>query len=102
MSSWSLAGDVMVTSSVLSSIRTALRGGHEVKDMNCENCNCHPEPAGVLPEVLTLSEAAALLRVKDHTMYYLLEHGQIKGRRVGKEYRFTRSALLAWLAENAA
>jgi excisionase family DNA binding protein len=63
----------------------------------CSTCSCHTTPAE-LPEVLTLSEAAALLRVKDHTMYYLLEHGQIKGRRVGKEYRFTRSALLAWLA----
>ncbi len=70
--------------------------------MSCENCTCRPAPASEMPEVLTLSEAAALLRVKDHTMYYMLEHGQIKGRRVGKEYRFTRSALLAWLAENAA
>ncbi|MBU1411101.1 helix-turn-helix domain-containing protein [Myxococcota bacterium] len=68
--------------------------------MGCENsekCSCKPEPATTQPEVLNLKEAAELLRVKVHTMYYLLEHGQLKGCRVGKEYRFRRSALLAWL-----
>ncbi len=48
-------------------------------------------------EILTLKEAAEFLRVQPHTMYYMLEHGQLRGRRVGKEYRFTRSALMAWL-----
>ena len=50
------------------------------------------------PEVLNLKEAAELLRVPLHTMYYLLEHGQLKGRRVGKEYRILQSSLRAWLA----
>ncbi len=64
---------------------------------NSKNCSCKPEPATTQPEVLNLKEAAELLRVKVHTMYYLLEHGLLKGRLVGKEYRFTRTALMAWL-----
>jgi excisionase family DNA binding protein len=59
-----------------------------------------------LSEVLTLDEAAALLRVERDIVLQLAEGDAIPARRVGTEWRFRRSALLAWLegdpAEKAA
>lgn len=47
---------------------------------------------------LTLPEAAALLRVDAAVVSRLAESQQIPARRVGTEWRFSRSALIAWLA----
>lgn len=50
------------------------------------------------PEVLTLEEAATLLRVKDAELSEAVERGDVPGRRIGTQWRFSRAALLAWLA----
>ena len=50
-------------------------------------------------EVLTLAEAASLLKVSDTTVYQLTRSGELPARKVGREWRFLRSRLLAWLAE---
>lgn len=52
-----------------------------------------PEP----PEVLTEAEAAQLLRLERGTLIDLAMSGQIPGRRVGDDWRFSRAALLGWL-----
>ena len=49
------------------------------------------------PEVLTLDEAAALLRVDREQLLTATERGAIPGRQIGGEWRFSREALLAWL-----
>jgi excisionase family DNA binding protein len=49
------------------------------------------------PEVLTLPEAAALLRLEEVAVRAAADAGELPGRRVGEEWRFSRSALLAWL-----
>jgi excisionase family DNA binding protein len=49
------------------------------------------------PEVLTLEEAAALLRVEDAALLEIAERGDIPGQRIGQQWRFSRTALLAWL-----
>jgi excisionase family DNA binding protein len=49
-------------------------------------------------EVLTLDEAAELLRVGAHVVRALAEAGTIPGRRLGGQWRFSRRALLDWLA----
>ena len=54
-------------------------------------------PADPSP-VLTIDEAAGLLRVEAGVVRDLAEAGQLPGRRVGGEWRFARAALLAWLA----
>ncbi|MDQ3631175.1 MAG: helix-turn-helix domain-containing protein [Actinomycetota bacterium] len=52
-----------------------------------------------LPEVLTLSETAALLRLEEEVVVsQAAEPGGIPGRRIGEHWRFSRQALLAWLA----
>lgn len=48
-------------------------------------------------EVLTVEEAARLLRVSPWTVRDLARRGKLPGRRVGKEWRFWRRALLEWL-----
>ena len=50
-------------------------------------------------DVLTLEEAAALLKLPRDTVRSRAEAGDLPGRRFGKEWRFARVAVLAWLAD---
>jgi excisionase family DNA binding protein len=54
-------------------------------------------PAGETPEVLTLEQLAQLLQTSDDTARVLAEAGELPGRLVGGEWRFSRQAILAWL-----
>jgi excisionase family DNA binding protein len=49
-------------------------------------------------EVLTLDEAAELLRLPSQAVRVRALAGELPGRVFGEEWRFARSALLAWLA----
>jgi excisionase family DNA binding protein len=49
------------------------------------------------PEVLTLEEAAALLRVEDAALLAIAEQEDVPGQKIGQQWRFSRAALLAWL-----
>jgi len=49
------------------------------------------------PEVLTLEEAATLLRLDAGELEELALRAEVPGRRVGGRWRFNRAALLAWL-----
>lgn len=50
------------------------------------------------PEVLTMDEAALLLRVERGALLDLALTKQVPGRMVGNQWRFSRAALLGWLA----
>lgn len=49
--------------------------------------------------VLTLEEAAELLRVEPDVVLALAEAGDLPARRVGEQWRLSREALLGWLAQ---
>lgn len=49
-------------------------------------------------EVLTVDETADLLSVSPATIRDLARKGEIPGRKVGKEWRFVRFAVLAWVS----
>jgi len=49
-------------------------------------------------EVLNLSEAAAFIRVSAKTLGDLARAGKVPGQKVGREWRFSRSALERWLS----
>ena len=49
-------------------------------------------------EVLTLDETAALLKLPVDTIRARAEEDDLPGRRFGSEWRFARTAVLAWLA----
>jgi excisionase family DNA binding protein len=51
-----------------------------------------------LPDVLTPAEAAELLQVGEEELLELAEAGEVPGRRIGEQWRFSRPALIAWLA----
>jgi excisionase family DNA binding protein len=54
-------------------------------------------PAPV-PDVLTSAQAAELLQVDEDELLALAEKGSIPGRRIGDRWRFSRPALIEWLA----
>jgi len=50
-------------------------------------------------DVLTLEDAANLLKLSPDVVRARAEDGELPGRRFGKEWRFARIAILDWLAE---
>jgi excisionase family DNA binding protein len=56
-----------------------------------------PEPATEAGEVLTLEEAAGLLRAETGDVLALIESGEVPARRLGQTWRLSRTAVLAWL-----
>jgi excisionase family DNA binding protein len=50
------------------------------------------------PEVLTLAQLAELVQTPPAELEALVEAGELPGRRIGGEWRFSRAAVLAWLA----
>lgn len=49
-------------------------------------------------EVLTVAQAAELLQVDEKTILQLAAAGDIPCKKLGLTYRFSRTALIAWLA----
>lgn len=50
------------------------------------------------PDVLTLETAAALLQVSETDIVEAASAGELPGRRIGGSWRFSRAALIDWLA----
>lgn len=48
-------------------------------------------------EVLTLEQLAALLELDVEALRALAEQGDIPGRKLGEQWRFSRAAILGWL-----
>ncbi len=51
------------------------------------------------PEILNVEEAAAFLKVSPATVRTQLAAKRLPGKRIGKEWRLSRTALIQWLAE---
>ena len=52
-------------------------------------------------EVLTLEQAAALLQSTGDAVAALAGSGELPGRQVGGEWRFSRAAILSWLGHTS-
>lgn len=59
-----------------------------------------PKPAAEpeIPEVMNVAQCAKLLQVDEKILFELAESGKLPGRKLGYEWRFSRAAILAWLA----
>ena len=55
------------------------------------------EPAE-LPEVLTVAQVAEMLQVDEKTILELAKSGDLPCRKLGSTWRFSRTAVVAWLA----
>jgi excisionase family DNA binding protein len=53
------------------------------------------------PDVLTVEQLAELLQVDEKTVRSLAAKGELPGRKLGRHWRFSRQAVLAWLATPA-
>ena len=51
-----------------------------------------------LNEILTVDEAADLLRIPRSTVYKLAQLGKIPAQKVGRHWRFHRDTLIDWIA----
>ena len=51
------------------------------------------------PEIMNVVEAAAFLHVAPATVRTALAAKRLPGKRIGKEWRLSRTALLEWLSE---
>nr|WP_014106997.1 helix-turn-helix domain-containing protein [Sulfobacillus thermotolerans]AEP14334.1 DNA-binding domain protein [Sulfobacillus thermotolerans] len=49
------------------------------------------------PEILTVAQVAEWLQVNPYTVREEARRGHLPGRKVGREWRFSRAAILAWL-----
>jgi excisionase family DNA binding protein len=54
--------------------------------------------ADFTPDVLTLDEVATLLRVPSDAVERRVAGGDMPGRRLGDDWRFSREAVLDWLS----
>ena|SRR2546423_2778053 len=54
-----------------------------------------------LPEVLTAEQAGQFLQLAEQVVVDLAESGELPGRKLGGEWRFSRSGLAAWLASSS-
>ena len=50
------------------------------------------------PEVLSPAQLSELVQVPEEDLAAMAEAGELPGRRIGGEWRFSRAAVLAWLA----
>ena len=53
-----------------------------------------PDP----PEVMNTEQAGQLLQLEEKVVLELAEAGKLPGRRLGNVWRFSRAAIIAWLA----
>jgi excisionase family DNA binding protein len=58
-----------------------------------------PNPTAPPAEVLTLSEAAAYLRIGEEALRKLATEQAVPARQIGDEWRFSKAALQAWLGQ---
>lgn len=72
-------------------------------DVDGDDLVVHPRrgPTGYVvapePEVLTVEDAASLLRVSASDVLALIDNGELPARRIGEQWRLTRTAVLDWL-----
>jgi excisionase family DNA binding protein len=49
-------------------------------------------------DILTVDEAAALLKIPRSSVYKLAQEGKIPAQKVGRHWRFYRPTILKWIA----
>jgi len=57
-----------------------------------------PYESAAPPEVMDPEQAADFLQIEAATVIEMAEAGKLPGRKLGKHWRFSRAALVAWLS----
>lgn len=53
-------------------------------------------------DVLTIEELSAYLKISKSTLYKLVREGKIPSQKIGRHWRFRKSAIDRWLEETRA
>jgi excisionase family DNA binding protein len=53
-------------------------------------------------EIMTIDEMASYLKVSKSTLYKLVQHGGLPAQKVGKQWRFHKSAVDDWFRQRPA
>ena len=80
---------------------SAMRAAQAIAEPIAANENETARPANdqhVIDDVLDVEEVARLMRVGRNTIYELVARNEIPHRRLRKQIRFSRAALMRWLA----
>lgn len=51
-----------------------------------------------LPDIMTIDDVAAFLRIPVSSVYKLVKEGKIPAQKVGRHWRFHRPTLTSWIA----
>ena len=51
-------------------------------------------------EILTMEEVAKFLKIGKTTLYKLAREDKIPAQKIGREWRFLKSEIVAWMKEN--
>lgn len=57
--------------------------------------------AAVPQAVMSIDQLAAYLQLPKSTLYKLVQEGKVPGRKLGRQWRFHRSAVDAWLTHSS-
>jgi excisionase family DNA binding protein len=55
-------------------------------------------PSPATDDVLTAAQLADFLKIDEETVRKLAQRGELPGRKIGRDWRFSRAAILDWLA----
>jgi excisionase family DNA binding protein len=85
------------------------RGLHALGALSIRGAANHGEPTPTIgaysfqpydpPEVMNALQAAQFLQIEETVIIEMAETGKLPGRRLGDAWRFSRAALVAWLAK---
>lgn len=50
-------------------------------------------------EIMSIEQLAGYLKVSRSTLYKLVQDGRLPGQKVGKRWRFHRTAIVNWLSQ---
>lgn len=76
----------------------AMRGGQQGGQQQDAPQQAAASGAASVPDVMTLDEAAAYLKVSAADVQSLIDSGELKARQIGSQYRISRNAIDAFLA----
>jgi excisionase family DNA binding protein len=67
---------------------------HWIKTVNYQKIAM---PASPSDQVMTLEELAGYLKIPKSTLYKLVQEGRVPGQKLGKQWRFAKTAIDRWL-----
>lgn len=53
-----------------------------------------------MEQLMTVKQVGELLQITPQTIYKMVEHRRLPAIRVGKQWRFKRDEIRAWIVEN--